>query len=155
MDKHDDASTDESADEEEIFNDFDAEAQFIIRQDLLPKKSTDRYMLVYDNFKKWEVENQNLISKSKENNLIVYFKDLKSKLKPPTLWSIWLMLKKTLSTHDGLDINRFQNLKSFLKLNSKGYKPKNSEVFKWKEIETFLDRASDFEHLALKVCFFF
>lgn len=75
MDEMDVLSTDESADEEEIFRDFDAEAQIIIRTDLLPKKSADRYMLVYDNYKKWEENNIKQLSSSKKNNLILYFKD--------------------------------------------------------------------------------
>lgn len=64
------------------------------------------------------------------------------------------MLKKTLSTHDGVDISGLHNLKSFLSVNSKGYKPKKSSVFKWTEIESFFKSASDYEYLALEVCFF-
>ena len=37
MDKEENVSTDESTDEEDIFRDFDAEAQLIIQRDLLPK----------------------------------------------------------------------------------------------------------------------
>lgn len=145
-------STDESADEEEVLRDFDAEAQIIIRQDLLPRKSCDRYLLVYDTFKKWEEEHKNLLSSSTENNLIVYFKEIQVKLKPPTLWSIWSMLKKTLAIHDGIDINRFQNLKSFLSNNCKGYKPKKSSILKSAEVDNFLQNADDYTHLASKVC---
>ena len=76
MDKEENVSTDESTDEEDIFRDFDAEAQLIIQRDLLPKKSVDRYLLVYNTFKKWEKEHQHLLSSSKENNLLVYFKEL-------------------------------------------------------------------------------
>ena len=35
------SSSDQSGDEEEIFRNFDAEAQLIIQEDLLPKKSGD------------------------------------------------------------------------------------------------------------------
>ena len=155
MGKEESFSTDESGDESEIFKDFDAEAQLIIQSDLLPKKSTDRYLLVYNTYKQWEIDHKSALSSSLENNLIVYFKDLQSKLKPPTLWSVWSMLKKTLNTHDGVDISGFYNLKSFLSVNSKGYKPKKSAVFKWNEIENFLNTASDYVYLALKVCFSF
>lgn len=154
MEKIDVLTTDESADEEEIFKDFDVEAQKIIQQDLLPKKSADRYKLVYDNFKKWEADHQNLLSSSKENNLIVYFKDLQGKLKPPTLWSIWSMLRRTLSTYESLDIGKFQNLKSLLSMNSKGYKPKKSQILKWKDIQKFLADADDFTYLSSKVSHF-
>lgn len=145
-------SSDESADEADILKDFDAEARLIIQSDLLPKKSTDRYLLVYNNFKKWEEDHRTSLSSSLQSNLIVYFKELQSKLKPPTLWSVWSMLKRTLSTHDGVDINKFQNLKFFLSVNSKGYKPKKSAVLKWTEIESFLKDASDHDHLVSKVC---
>lgn len=144
-------SSDESADEEEVFRDFDAEAQMIVQQDLLPKKSSDRYLLVYDTYKKWQADNENNLSSSRESNLIIYFKGLQAKLKPPTLWSIWSMLKRTLNTHDGVDISKFQNLKCLLSINSKGYKPKKSAVFKWKEVEKFLQEAMDFIYLSFKV----
>lgn len=88
MDKEESLSSEESADETEIFKCFDAEAQLIIRSDPLPKKSTDRYLLVYNTFKKWQSDHKTSLSSSLENNLIVYFKDLQSKLKPPTLWSV-------------------------------------------------------------------
>lgn len=151
MDRNENYSTDESADEDDIFRNFDDEAQLIIQTDLLPKKSGDRYTLVYNTFKNWETQHKNLLSSSAENNLIVYFKDLKSKLKPPTLWSIWSMLKKTLSANDGVDITRFLNLKTLLSNNAKGYKPKKSAILKWKEIEKFLTEACDFIYLASKV----
>lgn len=61
-----------------------------------------------------------ITSSSIEINLIVYFKDLQSRLKPSALWSVWSMLRRTLSP-----MTVFQNLKSFLSLNSKGYNPKN------------------------------
>ena len=44
-----DISSDESTDEEEINKNFETEAQFIVETGTLPKKSADRYMLVYDN----------------------------------------------------------------------------------------------------------
>jgi hypothetical protein len=45
-------SSDESVDEEDVIRNFDAEAQLIINTDTLPKKSVDRYNLVYDTYKK-------------------------------------------------------------------------------------------------------
>lgn len=144
-------STDESMDEEEVLRDFDAEAELIIQTETLPKKSADRYKLVYENYKKWQMEHESSLSSSEETNLIVYFKDLTKKLKPSTLWSIWSMLRKTLNTKDNIDINRFQNLKSLIKNNSKGYKPKKSLVLKWEEIMKFVNDTSDYTHLGSKV----
>lgn len=87
-------SSDETSDEEQVFRNFDVEAQLIVRNETLPKKSADRYILAYDAYKAWEDEHRNSLSSSSESNLIVYFKDLSSKLKPSTLWSMWSMLKK-------------------------------------------------------------
>lgn len=60
-------SSDESADEEQIFRDFDAEAQLIIRKETLPKKSADRYLLVYDSYKAWDSRCKT--SKTSEKNI--------------------------------------------------------------------------------------
>lgn len=108
-------STDDSTDEEEVLRDFDAEAKLIIQSDTLPKKSADRYKLVYETYKKWQMDNRGSLSSSEETNLVVYFKDLSKKLKPSTLWSVWSMLKKTLYTQENLDITKFYNLKNLIK----------------------------------------
>ena len=120
------SSSDGSADEDEVLRNFDEEAKLIVQTDTLPKKSSDRYLLVYNTYKKWQEEHKNSLSNSDENNLIVYFNMLKEKLKPPTLWSIWSMLRKTLSVNDNVDITNFLNLKALIKNNAKGYKPKKS-----------------------------
>ena len=108
--------SDVSMDEEDIIRDFDAEAQLIVEKDSLPKKSGDRYTLVYETYKKWQFEHKNSLSNSAENNLLVYFKELMGKLKPSTVWSIWSMLKKTMSTKENVDISQFLNLKSTVKI---------------------------------------
>ena len=113
--------------------------------------SADKYTLIYETYKKWQMEHKSSLSSSEESNLIVYFKDLSEKLKPSTLWSIWSMLKKTLNTRDNVDINKFQNLKNLIKNNSKGYKPKKSLVFSWDEIMKFINSAPDYIYLISKV----
>ena len=55
-----DISSDESTDEEEINKNFKTEAQLILETDTLPKKSVDRYMLVYDNYQRWKQGSRNL-----------------------------------------------------------------------------------------------
>ena len=55
-----DISSDESTDEEEINKNFETEAQLIVETDTLPKKSVDRYMLVYDNYQRWKQGSRNL-----------------------------------------------------------------------------------------------
>lgn len=144
-------SSDESTDEECVLRDFDKEAHEIINSDTLPKKSSDRYLQVYESYHAWLSDNEKNLSSSHENNLIIYFKYLKEKCKPPTLWSIWSMLKKTLNAKDEVDISRFLNLKAMLKTNSKGYKPKKSLVLEWDEISKFIKEANDLDNLAMKV----
>ena len=78
-------SDDDYSTDEEVIKDFDKEAELIINSDTLPKKSVDRYIQVYEAYKKWENENKNHLSSAAENNLIIYFKSLKDKLKPPML----------------------------------------------------------------------
>ena len=48
---------------------------------------------------------------------------------PATLWSIWSILKKILNIKHSVDIASYFNLKSILKNNSKGYKPKKITYF--------------------------
>lgn len=145
------SSSDGSADEEEVFQNFDKKAKIIIQSETLPKKSSERYLLVYNAYKKWQEEHKNSLSNSDENNLIVYFNTLKDKLKPPTLWSIWSMLRKTLSAKDNVNISEFLNLRCLIKNNAKGYKPKKAFTLRWDQIMRFMTEASDLTYLAMKV----
>lgn len=149
LDDQSDIIGDCGADEDEILRDFDAEAHLIIGKDTLPKKSACRYQLVYDTFMDWKKKNK--ADPLSESVLIVYFKELQQKLSPSTLWSIWSMLKKTLNTNDKTDINKYLNLKGFLKVNSKGYVPKKSLILKWIDIRQFVENAPDDIYLASKV----
>ncbi|CAB0034773.1 unnamed protein product [Trichogramma brassicae] len=145
-----DESSEDKFDEEELQRNFDDEASLIVQTDTLPKKSSERYLLVYDAYKDWQKEHAKSLSNSEEKNLIVYFSELKLKLKPTTLWSIWSMLKKTLATRDDVNINNFITLKSLIKNNSKGYKPTKSAVLKWDEIKKFMDEAPDIVYIGTK-----
>ncbi|KAL7297092.1 hypothetical protein TKK_0009516 [Trichogramma kaykai] len=61
------------------------------------------------------------------------------------------MLKSTLLTKDDVDIRGFLNLKILLKNNCKGYQPKQSRTLEWNEVERFINKAPDIDHLATKV----
>ncbi|XP_044578608.1 uncharacterized protein LOC123261158 [Cotesia glomerata] len=150
-----DSSSEGSTDEEEVLRLFDKEAKVIVQSETLPKKSADRYMQNYNAYKNWKEKNKNSLSTSEENNLIVYFKDLKKRLSPLTLWSVWSMLKKTLNTNDDIQINNFLNLKSMIKRNAKGHRPKKSFILTWEQIKKFIDEAPDSEYLAVKVVLIF
>lgn len=143
----------ESGDEEEVFRNFDEEAHAIIQHETLPRKSGDRYMLNYSAYKNWKKANTKSLSESEENNLVVYFKELKEvkNFKPSTIWSIWSMLKKTMNTKDNIDIASFQNLKNIVKQNSKGYKPKKALAFTMENVMNFINSAPDLIYLAAKV----
>lgn len=152
----DDSTDDEEITEEalqeistEMCRDFNQEATLVIEQDVLPKKSQDRYKLVYDTFMKWR--NENRASSFDESVLICYFKDCQQKVCPATLWSIWSILKKMLNTKHSVDIACYLNLKSILKNNSKGYKPKKSLIFNWAQITKFINDAPDSTYLGAKV----
>lgn len=143
--------SEDSDDEAEVLRNFDAEAKEIVQSGNIPNKSSDRYKLVYNAYKRWQEENSSLLSKSDENNLIVYFNSLKKRLKPPTLWSIWSMLRKTLSTFNNINISNFLNLKCMIQNNGKGYMPKKSFTLKWDQIKTFMNGAPDDIYLVAKV----
>lgn len=143
-------SSEESTDEEEVIRDFEKEAQLVIETDTLPKKSLDRYNLVYQTFLKWK--NENKANSFEESILICYFKDLQKKVGPATLWSVWSILKKMLQTRDNVDISNYLHLKSILKNNSKHYKPRKSLTLSWEQIITFMTKASDYVYLGSKVC---
>lgn len=64
------------------------------------------------------------------------------------------MLKKMLLTHENVDISSYEIVKSFMKINSSGYSPKQSRTFTRDQINTFLKDASD-DYLALKVAVIF
>ncbi|CAG5089225.1 Protein of unknown function [Cotesia congregata] len=145
-------SSGETTDEDEVDRNFDAEAKLIIPYQ---KKSADRYLQVYDNYQRWRHENRNALSTSEENNLVVYFKCLSTRISPPTMWSIWSILKKTLKTKDDIDISEFHNVKSMVKNNAKGYKPKKSLVLTWDEVMRFINEAPDSMYLASKVILVF
>nr|XP_046479430.1 uncharacterized protein LOC124217610 [Neodiprion pinetum] len=149
------SSSEGSADEEEILRNFDEEANVIVPAEMISRKSSDRYLLVYNTYKTWRGENKKSLPSSEENNLIIYFQTLKEKLKPPTLWSIWSMLKKTLNIYEKINIHHFLTLKSLIKTNAKGYKPKKACALRWNHITKFMDEAPDHTYLAMKVILIF
>lgn len=143
------SSSEDSTDEEQVIRDFEKEAQLVIEAESLPKKSVDRYYLVYKTFLKWKDENK--ANSFEESVLICYFSDLQKKVCPSTAWSVWSILKKMLNTKHNVDISKFYKLKGILQLNSKNYKPKKSLVLSWDHIMNFLKKASDHTYLGAKV----
>lgn len=134
--------------EEIMLRNFETESKLIINN-LLPKKSCEVYENVYATFIKWH--NQNKATSFSENILIVYFNELAKKYRPTTLWAKWSMLRTTLNLKEGIDINTYNNLKTYLKNHAKGYKPKKAKSFTLEQIKTFIENAENNIYLAVKV----
>ncbi|XP_074105386.1 uncharacterized protein LOC141531448 [Cotesia typhae] len=64
------------------------------------------------------------------------------------------MIKSLLNLKQGIDIGKFNKLKTFLKNQSKGFRAKKS-VLTWNEINKFLETATDEIYLAEKVILIF
>ncbi|CAB0043221.1 unnamed protein product [Trichogramma brassicae] len=141
--------------QEALRRDFEAEGK-LIASNLLPSKSRERYEIAYAEFSVWGDKRLPKGSKDKfskminENVLLVYFNELAKKIKPPTMWSRWSMLKTILNLRHNIDISKYEQLKSFMKNFSKGYKPKQAKTLTGLEVKKFLDEADDLHYLATK-----
>lgn len=120
-----------------------------VEENLLPHKSKQRYLKSYEDFMKWRAEKK--VNSLTESDLLIYFNELSKTYKPSTLWSVYSMLKTTLSTKHNVHLKNFVKLSSFLKKQAVGFKSKKSKVFTSQEIETFLNQAPDIVYLAMKV----
>lgn len=141
-------SSDSDSDEESIIRNFGEEGRLIINK-LLPAKSCIKYENTYNSFMKWRTDYK--AKTFDENVLIVYFEELSKKLKPSTLWCQWSMLRTTLNLRHGININKYENLKTLLKNKNKGFKAKKSSVLTWDQIKVFLTDSEDLLYLGAKV----
>lgn len=125
-----------------------AEAALIACASLLPEKSKNRYNQAYEVFLKWCAEK--IITEIDENVMLAYFLEKSETLSPPTLWSIYSMLKLTISINKNKDICCFKKLIAFLKRKNDGYTVRKSNVFTKEQITKFLLEAPDVRYLAMK-----
>lgn len=147
MDKTDNSS-DESGEESCTPLEMRTIAQSV-NDKLLPKMSKEKYNAAYLTFTNWrKSKNEKVMT---ENILLAYFIELSEKLKPPSLWSIYSMLKNTMKINDNLDIGKYSELTAFLKRMSDGYRGNKSKVLSVDNIEKFLSEAPDEKYLATKV----
>jgi nucleoid DNA-binding protein len=123
-------------------------AQNVI-DDLLPKKSTSRYLKEYELFIKWS--NENAVTSFNEYVLLAYFEGKSKKVKSSTLWSIFSMLKSTLNIKHNINIEKYTKLITFLKRSKVGYVPKKSKTLEIEEIATFINEAPNETYLMIKV----
>jgi hypothetical protein len=117
---------------------------------LLPKKSRERYDIVYKKFMEWRLKNN--IKSFSENVLLAYFEELSSGMKPSSLWAIYSMLRTTINIkQNNTNIATYHKLISLLKRKSDGFKSKKSKTLTSKEINNFLEQAPDDKYLFMKV----
>lgn len=117
--------------------------------DLLPAKSKKRYEEIYIKFLDWREKNK--VKSFSETVLLAYFGEICSNFKPSTLWSIYSMLRTTLSVKNDVDISKYPKLRSLLKRKSDGFKSQKSKIFSPEDIKTFLKNAPDYKYLITKV----
>lgn len=106
-------------------------------------------MTSYENFMTWKKENN--VNDITESVLLVYFTDLGKKYSPSSLWSYHSMLKSTLNIYQGINIENYKKLTTFLKTRAKGFLPKKANTFTSVNILEFLTKAWDHIYLATKV----
>lgn len=117
---------------------------------LLPRKSKQVYDKELDHFEQWKKQRQ-VIGVSEEI-VLAYFHNYKKSLAPSSMWTKYSMLKSTLKIYKNVDISKYGKLISYLKIESRGHKPKKSKVFERNHMERFLNEAPDSQYLMMKVC---
>jgi integrase len=119
---------------------------------LLPAKSKEQYEKSYTQFRQWcAIKN---ITKTSEKVLLAYLEEKSKKLKPPTLWSHFSMLKATLNIKENIDVRKFPKLVPYLKNKSVGYRGKKSKVLTREDVNKFIEEADNANNLLMKVLIF-
>lgn len=116
---------------------------------ILPVKSGNRYLQAYEVFRKWLDSYR--VRNISEEIVMVYFVRASRNYKPPTLWSMYSMLKKTFIVKHNIDLKTHCRLRAFLKTKSDGYIGKKSNVFTQDEIQKFIVEAPIHIYLGMKV----
>ncbi|XP_044264585.1 uncharacterized protein LOC123011281 isoform X2 [Tribolium madens] len=118
---------------------------------VVPVKSKILYEKEYNCFCNWRnIKNARGVD---EKIILAYISERSKTVKSSSLWSYHSQLKKMLLVKENVDINRFHQVKAFLKQHSVGHRAKKSKVFTGEELERFLDTAPDDKFLLLKVVF--
>ncbi|XP_047997098.1 uncharacterized protein LOC125234755 [Leguminivora glycinivorella] len=125
------------------------EVESVLVDTLIPEKSKDKYLNVYDSFIKWK--DQNNEKSFSEKVFLNYFNDISKKVKPSTLWAAYSMLKSTMRAKHNIYLQEYVNLLLWLKKRSAGYKSSQSKILTEANIRKFLEDAPDAKYLATKV----
>lgn len=120
---------------------------------LLPPKSKAKYMGVYEKFVQWRTEKNIAPEDMREEVMLVYLNKLsqEDKLKPPTVWSRFSMLKSTLLSCENINVKPWVKVIALMKKLARGYCPKKAMVFTAEDITNFCSQAPDDSYLVEKV----
>lgn len=129
-------------------SDISEKANAIV-SNMLPAKSKLVYEKTYEQFREWCDKKH--VKKVSENVLICYFEEKSKIIKPPTLWSVYSMLKSTLNVKENIDIRKFSKLVPLIKNKSVGYRGKKSKVLSRDDINKFIQDADNETNLLYKV----
>lgn len=83
-----------------------------------------------------------------EDAVLAYLQYKSETIAPNSLFSVFSMLKKCLPS---IDMGTFNNVKGFLKIQNKGYRPNKAKTFTHTEFDRFLLEADDETFLLHKV----
>jgi hypothetical protein len=86
-----------------------------------------------------------------EKVLLAYLDEKSEKLKPPTLWSTFSMLKAMLNVKENIDVRKVPTNVPYLKNKSVGYRGKKSNILTQEDISKFIEEAADEKNLLKKV----
>lgn len=128
------------------------EAAQDVLHNLLPEKSKAIYEKRYHQFMEWCLKKK--IQNYSENVLLAYFSTELKSYQSSSLWSIYSMLKSTLSTKQNIDISKYHKLMAFLKKKSSTHCPKKSKTLDLHQIKKFINDAPDNVYLMKKVSSF-
>ncbi|XP_063626717.1 uncharacterized protein LOC134798255 [Cydia splendana] len=125
------------------------EVENVLVETLIPAKSKEKYLNVYDGFIKWK--DQNNEKSFSEKVFLNYFNEIAKKLKPSSLWGIYSMLKTTMRAKHNIYLQDYFNLRVWLRKRSVGFKSSQSKILTQENIRKFIDEAPDAQYLAAKV----
>ncbi|KAJ3616980.1 hypothetical protein MTP99_013156 [Tenebrio molitor] len=116
---------------------------------IIPGKSKIQNERAYIQFREWcTIKNVVRIS---EKVLLAYLDEKTAKLKPPTLWSTFSMLKAMLNVKENIDVRKVPTNVPYLKNKSVGYRGKKSKILTQEDISKFIEEAADEKNLLKKV----
>jgi hypothetical protein len=116
---------------------------------IIPGKSKIQNERAYIQFREW-CTTKNVVRIS-EKVLLAYLDEKSAKLKPPTLWSTFSMLKAMLNVKENIDVRKLPTNVPYLKNKSVGYRGKKSKILTQEDISKFIEEAAEEKKLLKKV----